>query len=279
MAKALTVAGLLAKKRQGEKIVMVTAYDYPGALVAEQAGVDVLLVGDSLGNVVLGYDTTIPVTMEDMLLHTRPVARAATQALVVADLPYGSYHVSTEQAITNGLRLIQEGGAAAVKLEGGQEFAPLVETMTQRGIPVMAHIGLLPQTASIWEGYRVQARTAASAQLLLESALALEAAGAFAVVLECVTQEAAELISSRLSIPTIGIGAGPGCDGQVLVFHDLLGLNQGHVPHFVKQYAAAAEQMRQALGEYAAEVRQGSFPDAAHSFPMEEAEVQNLRKL
>lgn len=279
MAKTLTIADIRQKKLQQQKIVTMTAYDYPGALIASQAGVDILLVGDSLGNVVLGYETTIPVTMDDMLLHVKPVSRGADSALVVADLPFGSYHCGTEEALKNAVALIKEGGATAVKLEGGDVVAPLVQEITRRGIPVMAHIGLLPQTASLWEGYRVQGRDAAGAQELLASALALEAAGAFSIVLECVAAETAQMISTRLRIPTIGIGSGPYCDGQVLVFHDTLGLNQGHVPRFVKRYCEAGALMQQALTEYAAEVRAGTFPDPDHSFPMAEEEAQKLHKL
>lgn len=272
----MNIRRLLAKKEQGEKIVMVTAYDHPGAVLAEQAGVDMILVGDSLGNNVLGYETTTPVTVEDILHHTRAVARGAKDTLVMADMPFGSYQISVEQAVTNAIRFIKEGGAQAVKLEGGLEVSPLITALTKAGIPVMAHIGLLPQTAGLWHGYRIQGRDAASAQRLLETAQALEQAGAFSVLLECVASEAAGLISRQLQGPTIGIGSGPDCDGQVLVFHDLVGLNENHLPRFVKQYGLAAEVIRQAIGAYAAEVRQGVYPDADHSFPMEEEELQKL---
>jgi len=272
----MNVRQLRSKKEQREKIVMVTAYDYPSALLAEQAGVDMLLVGDSLGNVVLGYDSTRPVTMEDILLHTRPVARAAQNALVVADMPFGSYQISTEQALSNAIRLIKEGGAAAVKLEGGVEVAPIIAALSTMGIPVMAHIGLLPQTAAMWQGFRTQGRDAAAAHSLLTIAQELERAGAFSVVLECVASEAAAFISSQLTMPTIGIGAGPGCDGQVLVFHDLVGLNEGHAPRFAKQYGQAATVIRQAIGDFAAEVRQGLYPGPEHSFFMDAAELKKL---
>lgn len=274
--KPMNISRLLEKKLQGEKIVMVTAYDYPGALVAEAAGADILLIGDSLGNVVLGYDSTVKVTMADMLHHTRPVARAAKNALVVADMPFGSYQISIEEALRNAVLLIKEGGAAAVKLEGGREIAPLVAALTAAGIPVMAHIGLLPQTAGMWHGYRIQGKDEASARKLLAEAEALEQSGAFSVLLECVASEAAALITKTLHVPTIGIGSGPMTDGQVLVFHDLVGLNEGHVPRFVKRYGSAAEHMRQAISQYAEEVRQGLYPDDEHSFPMDTDELKRL---
>ena len=274
---AINVQQLLAKKQQGEKIVMITAYGYHSALLAEQANVDIVLVGDSLGNVMLGYDKTTPVTLEDMLYHTKPVARALTNALLVTDMPFGSYQVSVEQAMLNAIRLIKEGGAAAVKLEGGAETVPIIAALTKFGIPVMAHIGLLPQTAAMWQGYHCQGRNADSARRLLETARMLEEAGAFSVVLECVAAEAAAKISTAIKIPTIGIGAGPDCDGQVLVFHDLVGLNEGHVPRFVKQYGQTASLMRQAITDYAAEVKACVYPDPAHSFFMEADELNKLQ--
>ena len=272
----MNVQQLLVKKQQGEKIVMVTAYDYYGALLTEQAGADMVLVGDSVGNVMLGYGSTTPVTMEEILHHTKPVARALKNALVVADMPFGSYQISVEQALANAIRLIKEGGAAAVKLEGGEETAPAIAALSRQGIPVMAHIGLLPQTAAMWQGFRCQGRDAASARRLLETALLLEQAGAFSLVLECVASEAAAKISAALKIPTIGIGSGVDCDGQVLVFHDLAGLNAGHVPRFVKRYADAAALIRQAIADFAAEVVSGSYPDAQHSFFMETGEAEKL---
>ena len=277
MTKPLTVAALQKMKREGQKIVMMTAYDYPTTQICEQAGADILLVGDSLGNVVLGYPSTTPVTMDEMIHHIKPVARTAKRALVVGDMPFGSYHCGIEAALQNGVRLIKEGGCAALKLEGGKEFAPLVREFTDRGLPVMAHIGLLPQTASMWQGYRFQGRNQAEAELLLESALALEEAGAFAVVMECVASEAAEYISKKLTIPTIGIGSGVSCDGQVLVFHDTVGINQGHTPKFVKQYANAAALMQEAIQNYAEEVRGGLYPTAEHSFPMDADQVAKLK--
>ena len=270
-----TIGQLQKKAADGEKLVMVTAYDYPLAQIAERAGVDMILVGDSLGNVVLGYDTTIPVTMEDMLHHTKAVCRAAQKSLIVADLPYGSYEISGEEASRNAMRLIQEGGAQAVKLEGSQ-WAGLVKEMTRRGIPVMAHLGLLPQTASLWQGYHTHGRDEATAWALVEAAQAMEEAGAFAVLLECVAAEAAQLISEKIAIPTIGIGSGPDCDGQVLVSHDLLGMGCGYVPKFAKQYANIGQVIEQGFRAYADEVRQGIFPDSAHCVAMEEDEAKRL---
>lgn len=270
-----TVRKIQEKVEHGEKLVMVTAYDYPSACLAEQAGVDMILVGDSLGNVVLGYDTTIPVTMEDMLHHTRAVSRAVSGPMVVADMPYGSYHVSVEQAVTNAMRLIQEGGAHAVKLEGSH-IAPLVKEMTIRGIPVMAHLGLEPQNASLWNGYRTCGRDEDSAWALVEAAQDMEEAGAFAVVIECVAAEAARLITEKIDIPTIGIGSGVDCNGQVLVWHDLLGIGNAHTPQFAKRYANIGEQIETALRAYAQEVRSGAFPDEEHSVKMEENEAKRL---
>jgi len=270
-----TISKLQEKLKDGEKLVMVTAYDYPSALLAEKAGVDMILVGDSLGNVVLGYDTTIPVTMADMLHHTKAVSRAVKVPMLVADMPYGSYEVSTEEAISNALRLIQEGGAQAVKLEGSQ-WAPLVREMSKRGIPVMAHIGLLPQTASLWTGYKTFGRDESTALTLVEAAQSMEEAGAFAILIECVTTEAAKIITEKIDIPTIGIGSGLHCDGQVLVWHDLLGMGCGYTPKFVKQYAQIGEQIEQALRAYAEEVRNGVFPDAEHSVAMAKDEAKRL---
>ena len=270
-----TVRKIQEKADKGEKLVMVTAYDYPSACLAEQAGVDMILIGDSLGNVILGYDTTIPVTMEDMLHHTKAVSRAVTKPMVIADMPYGSYHVSVEQAITNAMRLIQEGGAQAVKLEG-RHIAPLVKEMSLRGIPVMAHLGLEPQNASLWNGYRTCGRDEASAWELVEAAQEMEEAGAFAVLIECVAAEASRLITEKIDIPTIGIGSGVDCNGQVLVWHDILGLGNSQPPKFAKQYANIGEQIASALRDYAQEVRSGAFPDAGHSVLMEENEAKRL---
>jgi len=250
-------------KERGERIVMLTAYDATMARLFDRAGVDLLLVGDSLGNVILGLDTTIPVTMEAMIHHTRAVTRGASRALVVADLPFLSYQVSPEQAIQNAARLFQGGGAAAVKLEGGRPVANTVRRLTEAGLPVMGHVGLTPQHVHYLGGMRQQARNEQGAQDLLLDALALEDAGAFAVVLEAIPDAVAEAATSRLKIPTIGIGAGPHCNGQVLVSYDALGLFDSFVPPFVKQYAQLGQMVLRAAQNYANDVREGVFPKGA----------------
>lgn len=261
-----------AAKAAGEKLVMVTAYDYPSAYLAEAAGVDLILVGDSLGMVVLGHDSTVPVTLDDMLRHTQAVRRGARDTFVLADLPFWSTS-SVERAVDWTGRLVQEGGCHAVKLEGGQAVVPHVEAVVRAGVPVCGHIGLTPQSATALGGYRVQGKSAAAAQRLLADALALEAAGVFLLVLECIPTPLARAITERLAIPTIGIGAGPYCDGQVLVWHDLLGLYPRRPPRFVRQYATLGEIARQGLAAYCAEVRQGRFPAPEHGFAMDEAEL------
>ncbi|MCL1975586.1 MAG: 3-methyl-2-oxobutanoate hydroxymethyltransferase [Firmicutes bacterium] len=275
----MNIRQLLDKKQRGEKIVMITAYGYPSGRLAEQAGADVVLVGDSLGNVMLGYESTTPVTIEDICHHTKPVARAVKNALLVADMPFGSYQINTDLALANAIFLIKECGAAAVKVEGGEETAPIIAALSKHGIPVMAHIGLLPQTAAMWHGYSCQGRDADSAMRLLKTARMLEEAGAFSVVLEFVTAETAAKISAALTIPTIGIGAGLNCDGQVLVFHDIVGLNENHMPRFAKQYGNAAAIILQALNDFAAEVKTGNYPDSEHSYFMDADEVKKLEKL
>ncbi len=264
----VTVRTFQALKAEGTPIVMVTAYDYTSAVLAERAGVDSILVGDSLGMVVLGYETTLPVTMEDMVRACQAVTRGARRPLIVGDLPFLSYQVTVEEAVRNAGRLVQEGGVDAVKLEGGRERLPAVEAILAAGIPVMGHLGLTPQSVHRFGGFRAQARTAEAAARLLEDALALEAAGVFALVLESVPAPVAEYVSRRLRIPTIGIGAGAGCDGQVLVWHDLLGLYEGVSPRFVKRYADLAGQIVEALQAYAREVRERAFPAAEHTYPM-----------
>jgi 3-methyl-2-oxobutanoate hydroxymethyltransferase len=268
----LTVAELQERKQRGEKIVMLTAYDYPSARIADEAGVDLILVGDSLGMVVLGYESTIPVTIEDMLHHTKAVVRGSERPLVITDLPFMSYQASVEEALRNAGRLLQEGGCQAVKLEGGVHMAETVRRLVQVGIPVCGHIGLTPQSINQLSGYKLQGKTPAAAERLLEDAVALQQAGAFAVVLETIPAPLARLISQRLRIPTIGIGAGAGCDGQVQVWHDLLSYATTflprHVPRHVKQYANVGEEMRKAIEQYAAEVRAGSFPTTKESFKM-----------
>lgn len=274
--KPVTTYDIRKKKEANVPITMMTAYDYPSAKLVEEAGVDMILVGDSLGMVVLGYDSTIPVTMEDMVHHTKAVTRAAKRALVVTDLPFLSYHGTMEEAVKNAGRLMQEGGAKAVKLEGGRELAPLIERCVQAGIPVMGHIGLTPQSVHQLGGYKVQGRDLAAAQRLLEDALSLQAAGAFAVVLECVPEEVTGMIAKKLEIPVIGIGAGVACDGQVLVFHDVVGYASQLTPKFVKRYADIGETIREAVSSYVKEVEARSFPAAEHVFHASEDTIKQL---
>jgi 3-methyl-2-oxobutanoate hydroxymethyltransferase len=275
-----TVAEIRAMKQDGEKIVMLTAYDYPSARIAEEAGVDVILVGDSLGMVVLGYDSTVPVTIEDMLHHSRAVARGSERALIVTDLPFMTYQTSIEDAMRNAGRLLQEGNCQAVKLEGGVHMAETVRRLTQIGIPVMGHIGLTPQSVHQLSGYKVQGRTPETAERLVEDAVALQQAGAFAIVLETIPAQLAQVITDRVRVPTIGIGAGAGCDGQVQVWHDLLTYAtpemSGYMPRHVKRFANAGELMHEAIARYAAEVRDGSFPMKEHSFQMPKAALEEL---
>jgi 3-methyl-2-oxobutanoate hydroxymethyltransferase len=271
-----TLNDFLQMKKGGEKIVMLTAYDYPSALLAQESGVDIVLVGDSLGMVVLGYDSTVPVTMADMIHHSRAARRGAKDTFMITDMPFLSYQVSPAQALENAGRLVQEGGCEAVKVEGGEEIAPQVRALVRAGIPVCAHIGLTPQSATALSGYKVQGRTAEAAAKLLKDALALEEAGAFMIVLECIPVQVAELISKRLSIPTIGIGAGVACDGQVLVHHDTLGLFDRFTPKFVKRYETLGAKARDALAAYAREVRDGAFPGPEHTFNMNESEVRRI---
>lgn len=249
------------RKERGEKITMLTAYDATMAQIVDRAGVDAILVGDSLGMVVMGEATTVPVTMDAMVHHTRAVRRGTARALVIADLPFGSYHARVEDAVRNACRLMQEGGAGAVKLEGGREMAPAVERITHAGVPVLGHIGLLPQSVHRLGGYRQVGRTPDEARRLMEDARALQEAGVFALVLECVPSEVARDISEAVDVATIGIGAGPDCDGQVLVSYDIFGLTQGPVPGFVKQYARLGEQMEAAARSYIEEVRDELFPE------------------
>ena len=253
-------------KRKGQKITMLTAYDYPTAAVVDEAGVDLILVGDSLGMAVLGYDSTLPVTMEDMIHHTKAVARAVKRAMVIADMPFMSYQISPEDALRNAGRLMKEANAHAVKLEGGREFAEAVRRMVASGIPGMGHLGLTPQSVHQLGGYKVQGKEESAARRILEDAKILEEAGAFSLVLECVPAGLGEEISKALRIPTIGIGGGVHCDGQVLVVHDMLGMFERFTPKFVKKYAALNTAMREAVGRYVEEVRQGVFPGKEHSF-------------
>jgi 3-methyl-2-oxobutanoate hydroxymethyltransferase len=264
---SVTVRDLARFKLEGRRFAMLTAYDYPTASILDQAGVPVLLVGDSLGQVVLGYDTTLPVTMEEMLHHCRAVARGASSALLVGDLPFGSFQVSVEEGIRNAVRLLKEGGMHAVKIEG--PHFELVHALTERGVPVMAHLGLTPQSVHALGGYRVQARREEDAHLLGSHALELQKAGAFSLVLEAVPSAVARSVTEALAIPTIGIGAGPGCDGQVLVIHDLLGFGTGYAgksPKFVKRYADVAATIGEAVEHFRRDVEEGAYPDEQHSY-------------
>jgi 3-methyl-2-oxobutanoate hydroxymethyltransferase len=270
-----TILSIQKLKDTGQRVPMLTAYDATGARLVEAAGVPIILVGDSLGMTIQGHDTTVPVTLEDMIYHTRAVVRGTSKALIVFDMPFMTYTVSPEQALTNAGRAIQEGGANAVKMEGGAHMAPIVARVVEAGIPVMAHIGLTPQSVYQLGGWRIQGRDAQSAQRLIEDALALEHAGAFAIVLETIPSQVAKEITARLHIPTIGIGAGPFCDGQVQVFHDVLGLID-NVPKHAKRFAVLNEAIKQAVSEYVAEVQNGSFPTEAHSFTMDESALAAL---
>ncbi|HEY3349700.1 MAG TPA: 3-methyl-2-oxobutanoate hydroxymethyltransferase [Thermoanaerobaculia bacterium] len=276
-AARVTPRHLLAKKARGEPVVMVTAYDHPSARAADAAGVDAILVGDSLGMVVLGYDDTLRVTMDDMLHHARAVARARTAALRVGDMPFLSYQADVAEAVRNAGRFLSDGGMDAVKLEGGRERARTVRAIVEAGIPVVGHLGLTPQSIRALGGYRVQAATAEAARRVLDDALRLEDAGCFAIVLEAIPDRVAALVTSRLGVPTIGIGAGSACDGQVLVWHDLLGWEERIAPRFVKRYAAMAEEARAALGRYAADVRERRFPSAEHIYPIADGEWERLQ--
>ncbi|MBI2344057.1 MAG: 3-methyl-2-oxobutanoate hydroxymethyltransferase [Deltaproteobacteria bacterium] len=264
-ASKITIPGLRAKKTSGERITMLTCYDATFAHLLDAAGIEILLIGDSLGMVIQGEATTLPVTLEHVLYHTQCVTRTAPAAHVVTDMPFMSYQSSTVEALRNAGRLLKEGKAEAVKLEGGHAIVPTVMAMTQAGIPVMAHIGLRPQTVLQMGGYKIQGRTPDTQAALIAEGEALEAAGAYAIVLEGITSEAAAAITARVTIPTIGIGAGPHCDGQVLVLYDLLGMNPNFSPRFVKPYASLAPIIRDAAGRYAAEVKSGHFPTEAHA--------------
>ncbi len=265
----VTVRTLRRMKERGEKITMLTAYDLPTARAVDDAGIDVVLVGDSLGMVVLGYPTTLPVTMDEMAHHARAVARGISRALLVVDLPFMSYQVSREDALRNAGRLLKEDGAEAVKLEGGREVAGTVEALVAAGIPVMGHLGLTPQAFHQMGGYRVQARSAEEADRLLKDAAALERAGIFSLVLEGIPAEVARRVSQAVSVPTIGIGAGPFCDGQVLVTHDMLGLQTDLSPKFVKRYMHARQLFVEAMRQFRDEVRSGAFPGPEHSYGLD----------
>ena len=263
-------------KRRGEKIVMVTAYDAPGARLAEAAGVELILVGDSAAMVMLGHDSTVPATMDELLMLTRAVTRGAKRPLVVGDMPFGSFQVSDESAVENAIRFVKEAGADAVKLEGAGTMLARVRAIVGAGIPVMGHIGLTPQSATALGGFKAQGRTADQAFRLVEDARALEAAGCFSLVLEAVPEAVAAEVTRRLVIPTIGIGAGKKCDGQVLVWHDLLGLYEGRSPRFVKRYADVGSEIRRALEAYADDVRTGRFPEDQHTYGMPDEELSTF---
>jgi 3-methyl-2-oxobutanoate hydroxymethyltransferase len=263
------------KHRKGERLAMLTAYDFPTARLVAEAGIDLILVGDSLGMVVLGYDSTVPVTMEDMVHHTKATRRGAPDAFVIADMPFLSYG-TVPDALANAARLMKDARADSVKLEGGSEIVPIVEALVRAGVPVLGHVGLTPQTASALGGYRLQGKDEAQARRILDDAVALEAAGCWGVVLELVPAPLAKLITERVAMPTIGIGAGPDCDGQVLVFHDMVGLFSGFTPTFVKRYAEAGATIKEAVARYAAEVRSGQFPSGGQSFGMKDDVVKRL---
>jgi 3-methyl-2-oxobutanoate hydroxymethyltransferase len=269
----LTLTDLAELPRQGKPIAMVTAYDAASARLADEAGLDVLLVGDSAAMTVLGHESTVPITMDEMLMLTRAVTRVTRRALVVADMPFGSYQLSEDEALQNAIRFIKDAGADAVKLEGAGRTLTRISAILDAGIPVMGHVGLTPQSVTLLGGYKARGRTAAEARRIFDEARALERAGCFAVVLEAIPAPVAARISDSLKIPTIGIGAGPSCDGQVLVWHDLLGMTSGHVPRFVKEYAQVAETIRQALGTYASDVREGRFPGPQHTYAMPDQEL------
>jgi 3-methyl-2-oxobutanoate hydroxymethyltransferase len=273
----LSIHKLREWKAQDQRFAMITAYDYPSARLVEQAGIPIILVGDSLGSVVLGYESTIPVTMDDILYHTRAVVRATEKAIVVADMPFMSYQANADDAVRNAGRLLQEGGATAVKLEGGAYVAPLVRRMVESGIPVMGHVGLTPQSVNQFGGHKVQGKTPAAAAKLLNDARALEEAGAFAIVLETIPAPLAKMVTERLTIPTIGIGAGPHCDGQVQVLHDMLGIYDDRRPlRHAKRYAVLGETIREAVRSYIGEVEGGAFPAAEHSFEMDTCALNEL---
>jgi 3-methyl-2-oxobutanoate hydroxymethyltransferase len=275
----VSAPSLRSSKQRGERLVCLTAYDYPTARIVDEAGIDIILVGDSLGNVVLGYGNTVPVTLEEILIHLKAVRRAVQRALLVADMPYGTFHTGDDDTVRNALRLVKDGGAEAIKLEGGHKRVQLVKRLVDEEISVMGHIGLTPQSINQLGAYRVQGKTAEAARQLIDDAKALEDAGAFAVVLEVVPREIARIITESISIPTIGIGAGVHCDIQVLVLHDMLGLSFGKLARFVRPYANLREVMTDAVTRYADDVRNGTYPSEAESYalPAETAEELDIQ--
>lgn len=271
-----TTSNFITMKTNNEKITMMTAYDFPTAKFAEEAGMDMVLVGDSLGMVVLGYDSTVLVTMDDMIHHGKAVRRGAKDTFLVVDMPFGTFHGSLDQALTNAVQLMQQTGAQAVKLEGADDVLPVIEKLTFAGIPVVAHLGLLPQSAGVLGGYKVQGKTVAAAEKLIEDAKLCEKAGACVVVLECIPHQLTETISNSLTIPTIGIGAGAPADGQVLVFHDMVKYGTHHIPKFVKEFANVGEPILIGIKQYVEEVKNGTFPTLEHSFTMKEEQLSAL---
>jgi 3-methyl-2-oxobutanoate hydroxymethyltransferase len=274
--KPVTTASLKRMKREGVPIAVITAYDYPSARHVDEAGADVILVGDSLGNVVLGYDSTLPVTLDDMVYHSKAVTRAVRRSFVVTDMPFLTYHGNIDGTLRNAARLMQEGLAKAIKMEGGQEIIPAIDACVKAGIPVMGHIGLTPQSIHQLGGYIVQGKSELKAQRLIDDAKRLEQAGAFSIVLELVPESLASHISKLLTIPTIGIGAGRGCDGQVLVFHDVLNYGAPHPKKFVKAFANIGQQIHDGISSYVREVKERNFPDESHVFHVQDKEVQQL---
>ena len=262
----VTIFSLLEKKAKHQRITSLTAYDYASARLVDEAGIDFILVGDSLANVMLGYANTVPVTMEDMLHHTRAVRRGVTRALLITDMPFASYHISDAEALHNASRMLKEGGAEAVKIEGGVKRAEMIRKVVEAEIPVMGHIGLTPQSVHVMGGYKVQGKTLSAAEQLMKDAVALDRAGAFAIVLEGVPREVAAMITAEVSVPTIGIGAGPDCDGQILVYHDLLGLSFNPAAKFVRHYAEVGSVISQALAAYRKDVEAGSYPADSESY-------------
>jgi len=275
----LTIPSLQAKKEKKEKIVALTAYDFPIAKIIDEAGIDLILVGDSLGMVVLGYENTIPVTMEEMIHHAKPVVRASKRALVVGDMPYFSFHLTIEESVFNASRFLKEAGTKAVKIEGASKRRlKLIETLVEAEIPVMGHIGLTPQSIHHLGQYKVKGKEIGEAKKIVMDALNLERAGVFSMVLECVPAQVARIITEKIKIPTLGIGAGPYCDGQILVFHDLVGLSDGHIPKFVKKYIDLNQIIREAVKNYIEDVRGGMFPDQNHSYHLKQEKIEELIK-
>ena len=275
----ITIPHLLAKKQKGEKIVALTAYDYPSARILDEAGIDLILVGDSVGMVVLGYENTIPVTMEEMIHHTKAVARAAKRPLIVGDMPYFSFHLSVDETVRNASRFLKEAGAQAVKLEGAtKKRLKLIETLVEAEMPVIGHVGLTPQSIYHLGQFKVRGKELEEAKKIMEGALNLEKAGVFSIILECIPLELARVITQKLSVPTIGIGAGPFCDGQILVFHDLVGYANGYLPKFVKRYADIHSLLGKALREYRKDVKEEKFPDDDHSYHIKKAVLEEILK-